>query len=393
MKSIIPRIASIDVFRAFTMFLMIFVNDLWTLSGIPEWLEHTEATTNGMGLADIVFPAFLVVMGMSVPFAIQNRFNKGHSRIQILKHILGRSFALLVMGVFTVNTPLLDSDATGINKYWYEIIAVACFFLIWNVYPRIEGKRKYFYLGLQITGAIILIVFALIYHGRGSSGEIVRFQPRWWGILGLIGWAYLGSAILYLYLKNSIVLLFFCWLFFTGFNIAGHAGVFGEGEVFPGNGAFHAFTFAGILTTTFLQKLKEKNDTGKFMAYALLSAVLLVIAGFMLRNFFIISKILATPPWILICSGISVFLYVGFYYAVELKGREHWFNLIKAGGTSTLTCYLIPYFFYDLVAIYNLSLPGWVKSGFIGIIKSLLFALFIIWITSILGKMKIRLKI
>ena len=31
------RIASIDVFRALTMFLMIFVNDLWSVKGVPYW--------------------------------------------------------------------------------------------------------------------------------------------------------------------------------------------------------------------------------------------------------------------------------------------------------------------------------------------------------------------
>ena len=389
-----PRMGSIDVFRAFTMLLMIFVNDLWTLSGIPEWMEHTSANTDGMGLADIVFPAFLVVMGMSIPFAIQNRLNKGHTKLQILRHIAARSIALLVMGVFTVNTPLLNSDATGINKYWYEIIAVACFFLIWNVYPKIEGNRKYFYWSLQIAGAIVLLIFAWIYRGNGDAeGEIVRFQPRWWGILGLIGWAYLGSAVLYLYLKDSITLLLVCWLFFIGFNIAGHAGIFGKGEVFVGNGAFHAFTFIGILSTVILQKLKEKTEAGKFILYALSAAAILIISGFVLRNFFIISKILATPPWILICSGISIVLFVAFYVLVDLKAKGHWFSIIKAAGTSTLTCYLIPYFFYDIVEIYNLNLPEWLKFGFIGILKSIVFALFIIWITSILGKMKIKLKI
>lgn len=388
------RIASIDIFRAFTMLLMIFVNDLWTLSGIPEWMEHTSTYTDGMGLADIVFPAFLVVMGMSLPFAIQNRLSKGHSKLQILKHIAMRSLALIIMGVFTVNTPLLNSEVTGMNKYWYEIIAVACFFLIWNVYPKVEDKRKYLYWSLQLIGAIVLVVLAILYRGNGDAeGEIVRFIPRWWGILGLIGWAYLGSAILYLYLKDSLLMLLMCWIFFAAFNIAGHAGLFGEGEVFVGNGAFHAFTFAGILTTVFLQRLKEKAKANLFIIYALSSAVILVIAGFVLRNFFIISKILATPPWIFICSGIAIALFVIFYILVDLKGKEQWFSIIKAGGTSTLTCYLIPYFFYDFVAIFNLSIPEWLKFGIIGILKSIVFAVLIISITSVLGKFKIKLKI
>ena len=56
--SALSRIASIDILRALTMVLMIFVNDLGSLRGIPAWLEHVEPGVDGIGLADIVFPAF-----------------------------------------------------------------------------------------------------------------------------------------------------------------------------------------------------------------------------------------------------------------------------------------------------------------------------------------------
>jgi predicted acyltransferase len=71
------RLASIDILRAVTMVLMIFVNDLWSLVGIPAWLEHVSYEADGMGLADTIFPAFLFIVGMSIPFAIQSRQKKG----------------------------------------------------------------------------------------------------------------------------------------------------------------------------------------------------------------------------------------------------------------------------------------------------------------------------
>ena len=74
-KGTFQRIASIDILRAVTMLLMIFVNDLWTLKGIPLWLEHTQANDDGMGLADSVFPAFLFIVGLSIPYAIAARKN------------------------------------------------------------------------------------------------------------------------------------------------------------------------------------------------------------------------------------------------------------------------------------------------------------------------------
>ena len=71
---------TIDILRAVTMLLMIFVNDLWTLTNIPEWLGHTALYEDGMGLADVVFPAFLFIVGLSIPHAIRARFQKGETK-------------------------------------------------------------------------------------------------------------------------------------------------------------------------------------------------------------------------------------------------------------------------------------------------------------------------
>lgn len=77
LQSTTSRIASIDILRAITMVLMIFVNDLWSLQDIPAWLGHVTREADGMGLADTVFPAFLFIVGMSIPFAVASRRKKG----------------------------------------------------------------------------------------------------------------------------------------------------------------------------------------------------------------------------------------------------------------------------------------------------------------------------
>jgi predicted acyltransferase len=73
-KTATQRLVSIDALRAIVMVLMIFVNDLWSLTGIPGWLEHAPGDANYMGLADVVFPAFLFIVGLSVPYAIERRY-------------------------------------------------------------------------------------------------------------------------------------------------------------------------------------------------------------------------------------------------------------------------------------------------------------------------------
>src|SRR5688500_176291 len=90
----VQRVASIDILRALTMILMIFVNDLWSLQNIPAWLGHVERGVDGIGLADIVFPAFLFIVGLSMPFAIDYRRKKGDTDWQLVQHVVIRASAL-----------------------------------------------------------------------------------------------------------------------------------------------------------------------------------------------------------------------------------------------------------------------------------------------------------
>src|SRR6478609_8627775 len=136
----VQRVAAIDITRALTMLLMIFVNDLWSLSDIPAWLEHVGAKEDGMGLADTVFPAFLFIVGLSIPFAIAARVKKGDTTGTLAMHVLARSFALLVMGVFLVNGEEINEAATGLPRVVWNIICCTCFILLWNVYSRNAKK-------------------------------------------------------------------------------------------------------------------------------------------------------------------------------------------------------------------------------------------------------------
>ena len=90
------RVAAIDVLRSITMFLMLFVNDIPGLKGVPGWLFHAKADQDMLGFSDIIFPAFLFCVGMSVPFALENRFKKGENYLQVITHILIRTFSLVV---------------------------------------------------------------------------------------------------------------------------------------------------------------------------------------------------------------------------------------------------------------------------------------------------------
>jgi hypothetical protein len=157
----VQRIASIDILRALTMMLMIFVNDFWTLKGVPYWMEHRKHGVDGIGLSDVVFPAFLFIVGLSLPYAINNRRNKGDSDWQMVKHILLRTIALLVMGVFLVNGETYNTEATGLAKYHYSTLCCLSFILIWNTYPTVINK--YIPLAARAVAIFILITISIIY--------------------------------------------------------------------------------------------------------------------------------------------------------------------------------------------------------------------------------------
>ena len=167
------RNLAIDIFRGLTMTLMVFVNEFWKVFNVPHWLEHYATLEDGMGLSDIVFPMFLFAMGMSIPYALERRREKGFSTESTLGHILSRTFALLVMGAFICNQE--SRPMTGNRALWVLLMVVG-FFLTWNQYPKVFKPAKW----LKLSGGILLAGLAICY--RTPDGEL--FEGLWWGILG-----------------------------------------------------------------------------------------------------------------------------------------------------------------------------------------------------------------
>jgi predicted acyltransferase len=390
------RVVSIDILRALTMTLMVFVNDLWSLTGIPGWLEHTAAAEDGMGLADTVFPAFLFLTGMSIPLAINYRRSKGDSNQKIIFHIILRSIALLVMGLFLVNGEYINEEATGMKRVVWNTICCTCFILIWNNWPA--KMNKWIIWSLKAIAIIVLFLLAWIY--RGNEGENVsRFVTRWWGILGLIGWAYFVSAVIFTLSRKNFIVIIIAWLFFIFLCIASHANWLPASSLLRAlisplsNGAMPAFVTGGVLTTMIFLHFRKMNDHKKMFGVLFLLSVFMLVAGFYTRTFWGISKIRATPAWVLICSAITILAFMIIYWLSDIRSKSNWFNILKPAGTNTLVCYLLPYYAYAIVVLSQLSLPEMLLTGYIGLAKSLVFSLLIVLSAGWLSKIGINLKL
>ncbi|QXD22422.1 hypothetical protein F7C95_10680 [Opitutia bacterium ISCC 51] len=66
---------------------------------------------------------------------------------------------------------------------------------------------------------------------------------------------------------------------------------------------------------------------------------------------------------------------------------------IQPAGTATLTCYLIPYIVYAGVIALSITLPESLRTETVGLLKSLCFAFAIVWVTGLINRLGIKLKI
>ena len=389
------RIESIDILRAITMVMMIFVNDFWSLKNIPEWLRHVARGVDGIGFSDVIFPAFLFIVGLSLPYAIQNRRSKADSNFEILKHVLFRTIALLVMGVFLVNGESIDAEATGILAgTWYPMVCL-CFILIWNNYsvslnPILSPILKY-------SAILILIVLAFIYRG-GEDGSL-RFESHWWGILGLIGWAYLVSALITIYSNNNFYILLSGWLFFCVLSIINKAELLPAWEVLsyiPGTikgGTLAGLTMGGVLASHIFRYYVKKAEHLKLTLVFLSASIMLIVLSVITRPYWGLAKLGATPAWLFLCSAFTLIAFTIVYWIADVWKRADSFKLIKPAGTDTLLCYLIPYFIYAIYKWTGFEFPELLSNGALGLVKSFFFAMLCVFITRGLNASGIRLRI
>lgn len=394
MTRITHRLASIDAFRAITMLLMIFVNDLILDVRVPEWLEHAREGEDRLGLADTVFPAFLFIVGLSIPLAIRHGLERGASKGTMVLHILRRSLALLAMGFFLVNYEEFTKGPALVSPFGFLLIVTIAFFFVWLAYPGDwPSSRKWLFRGI---GLAALVFMACIYKG-GTPEHPMWMRPHWWGILGLIGWCYLGCALLYLFIGDRIWALSLIFLYFLGYSILAHKGWRSRLYYFSlgGSGGLSAFTVAGVMATVFYQRMAERGKAVKGLLVLSAWVPVLIGAGFILRPIGGIAKLGVTPSWILICTGISVGCLVVLGYVVDLKGQQNWYRLIKPAGTITLTCYLLPDIHFAILKLLGPSaqLPDVLRTGMMGVVKSLIFAFLIVLLTGVLERRKIRLAL
>ncbi len=369
---------------------MIFVNELSGAKAIPWWIDHAEAGADAMGFADTIFPAFLFIVGLSIPFAISSKQQKGASKVAVLSYIGYRSFALIVMGFYQVNLETYNENH-WLPKAAWAILATVAFFMIWlNYKPTVAKGERY---GMIGGGYAILAVLAFVYKGSYNNLDGYNgMQPHWWGILGIIGWSYLVVSLLYWLGKGNLKALSVMLAILLITNIVLHTWVSGFSFWLIGDASSVALVMAGVITS--LAYAACRPAVSRFIWGAAFSGLACIGIGLLLRPYAGgISKIYSTPAWVLITAGISLVVYALLAYGTDVKGKAYWFKWIAAAGTSTLTCYLIPYFQVFGMQLLHLHYPHSWLSGLPAIVRALAVSFVIIVLVGQMQKVRLTLKV
>jgi len=416
------------------MFMMIFVNDLAGAGKlVPDWMVHfsdRHRGGSGMTFVDLVFPAFIFIVGMSVPFALGGRMAKGEPTLRILGHVVIRTLALLFIGILMVHeTP--DSTTLGWSGDWWCVLmylsAIAAFC---SIAPRsrrreeAEGVARYTsesgsesassrrrLLLQQIAGfcvrlAGLALLVWLAFAFRDAKGQrIITLAPlsldtEWYGILGLIGWAYLVASIVFLMFRGNRTTILGCMILLMCLFVADKKGVFdgfwlskivGIGETLGSQGAIAVggLLLGSMLTAADTAGLKARTGfTCWFVAGCAAAAMLL-------NRTYGISKNNATPSWCLWACAITAALWYVLYLISDVRPVKIISRPLALAGQNVLLAYLISEMLPGLLSALRLGDGYGHLAGSLpfAILRSAVCATVILLVSTSLNRIGFRLKL
>ncbi|MHB1935225.1 MAG: DUF5009 domain-containing protein [Acidobacteriaceae bacterium] len=391
------RIASIDVFRGLTMMVMIFVNDLSGVRGLPWWTYHAHREQNVMTYVDMVFPFFLFIVGMSMPIAIGGRLKRNPSYIPLWQHIISRSIGLVVLGLILANAEKGDPVRMGISTAAWALLGLIGAILFWMV-PGRDARHARIFRGLRALGFVTLIgVFAIF--RRTTHGAAAWIDFSYPEILGLIGFAYFSVALLYVFTRRWLWAPFAWFVVLTTFCALTTAHLIRLPRHYLlyywpfGGGASSSIVMAGVVTSVIFLGKHRWQRLRQRMWMALGFAVITFAAAWALAPLGI-SKIRATPTWCLASVGASVLCFMFLYWVCDVMGKTRWAFFVKPAGENTLLTYLLPDIYGFLAAFVGFTyLDRYFQTGASGVLGAVVFTFAILAVAAVLTRMRVRLQL
>jgi len=308
------RLVSIDALRGFDMLLICGVDAFFhQLNGKTGWawvdtiakqFEHPQWF--GLTLYDFIFPVFLFIAGVSIPFSLSKALDRGVSKSELYKKAFVRMLILIALGMLDKNAPFPFFD-------WAQIrlgsvlgrIGIAGFVTV-VLYLNFNYVKR-----LYIVGGILVFYYACLMFlpvpGYGAGD--LSFEGN------LVGWidrTFLPGRLL--------------------------QGTYDELGIFTQLPAM-CLTMLGAFAGEILRNnsIEEKK---KFFRLLLAGAVCFAI-GLLWSLHFPIAKRLWSSSFILVTSGIAFFLMATFYGIIDILKIKKWSFFFVVIGMNSLTIYMV----------------------------------------------------
>lgn len=314
------RLLSLDALRGFDMFWIMggdsLVEEFAKLTGWP-WLvafshqfEHPE--WNGFKLYDLIFPMFLFMAGVSMPFSFERRLERGDSRAALYRHVIIRGLLLVLLGM--IYNGLLDFN-------WPH-----------TRLPSVLGR-----IGLAYMFAALIVLNTNV---RGQILWIVGVLVGYWALLRFVPVPGFGAHdlapghTLTDWIDRSLI---------PGRLHVGNRDPEGLLATIPAIGT----ALFGAITGKWL---KSERQSGYVKVAGMLAAgaICLLLAWLWNSPFqwmsyftFPINKNLWTSSFVLNCAGLSLLFLSVFYLVIDVWKVRAWAFFFMVIGSNSILAYMM----------------------------------------------------
>ncbi len=288
------RLASLDLFRGFTIASMVMVN---LQTGPAPYAPLRHADWHGWTFTDLVFPFFLWIAGVATTLSVARRVERGENRRQLILHALRRAALIFLTGLAlnaTSNPDLATLRIPGVLQ------RIAVCYLIGTVIFLHSGTR-----GRVVWLLGLFAAYTAMMHGGGYE-KGVNFAAH----------------------VDEMFLSGHMWSYSKTWDPEGIV------STLPSIGTF----LFGILTGQFL-----RTDRGvvEKTAWMLFGGNVLLFAGIVLDPLQPINKSLWTVPYTLLTAGLALMVFGSCYWLVDAMGwRGAWMKPLTIFGMNALAVYV-----------------------------------------------------
>lgn len=367
------RLTSLDAMRGFTMMSMVLVNNPGDWGNVYSPLLHVS--WHGCSFTDLIFPFFLFIVGVAMPFSFERRIAEG-GRDSLFPKIVRRTLILFGIGVLLSVFPRILIDPNALDH-----------FRIPGVLQRIA--LCYF--------AVSIITLYLGMAGRIAAG--VALVVLYW--LGMAFFPVPGYGAGIYEPEGNL-----CW-WLDNLLLFGFTWRHVPAEGFDPEGVWSTLT---AIVTTLLGYfaglwLRSQHEPHRKLVGLFIAGNLAMLLAYCLTPIMPINKQLWTVPYMLLTAGLAVHCLAMFYYFIDIRGYNRGLTPLLIFGSNAIFAYVLSMAgssVLDSIQVGDISLKAWIfQNAFLpwaspinaSLAMGLAYTLFCMAVTGILYYKRIFIRI